>query len=268
VLSRCRPALLLVMAAFVFAGAYMPGLAPRTAGAATLVDVIYSQPPDPSGGYYNASENGMDYDEFVWDDFALPSTQAITEIRWRGNYDPIRAYYHQPLVYFTVAIYASIAGGWQPDVGNLPLVEYQVDGNAGETAAGTFGGVVMYDYVYTLPAPFLATGGDRYWVYLEAFQSGVPDWCIASGMGGDGRHFHGFINYAGGTAYQYRSGDAAFTLLGPLTATATPTATSLPTDTPTITSTPTATATVNTPTPTPTLTKTPPPWVCLPLILR
>ena len=188
-------------------------------GVAAIPGSVYAQPPDPTGGYYNASENGMDYDEFVWDDFTFSADQTITEIHWRGAYDPSRATYHQPLGYFTVAIYPSIAGGFQPDVAHLPSVEYQASGNAGETPAGTFGGVVMYDYAYVLPTAFPATGGVKYWIYLEAFQAGVPDWCIAKGTGGNGTHFHGFINYAGGTSYDYRTGDTAFELLGPVTAT-------------------------------------------------
>jgi hypothetical protein len=187
-------------------------------GAPAATGVVYGQLPDPAGGYYHASENGTDYDQFVWDDFILPSSQTITEIHWRGNYDPVYATVHGPLTSFTVAIYASIPGGYQPDVVNLPpLMEYILAGNAGETLAGTFGGVVMYDYSYVLPLPFQANAGAKYWVYLQASQSGVPDWCIAKGTGGDGQHFHGFINYPGGTSYHYAAGDTAFALLGPET---------------------------------------------------
>ena len=179
--------------------------------------ILYSQPPSPSGGLYHSSwwdPNGSDYDQYVWDGFTLQSTEVITEVQWRGGYDP--AYFGSggPVVDFTVAIYPSILGGSQPVVVNPPLVEYQAGGNVGETLAGTFGGITMYDYHFTLPTPFTATSGIKYWVQIEAWQHGIPDWGIAVGTGGDGDYFRRFAN-VGDIFYQLVPGDAAFTLLGP-----------------------------------------------------
>ncbi len=170
---------------------------------------VYSQYQDPNGGYYNASENGNDWDEFVWDDFTLFSSQSITGVRWFGTYDPLRMSTHQPILYFIVAIYGSTPAGNQPDV-TAPLVEYQVNGNAGETIVGTFGGLLMYDYYFPLPSAFQAKALTKYWIYLEAYQAGVPDWCIARGTGGNNSHFHEIYH-----GYNVQSGDAAFILLGP-----------------------------------------------------
>lgn len=176
--------------------------------------VVYSQPPSLSGVLYPSSSSSNDYDQFVWDDFILPSTHAITEIQWRGGYDPAYAAYAGPVVDFIIGIYAtSIAG--EPDVANLPLAEYQAGGIAGETFVGTFGGIPMYDYTLTLPSPFNAQAGTKYWVQIEASQAGVPNWGLADATGGNGTHFWAFVNYAGGLAYRWGSGDAAFTLLGP-----------------------------------------------------
>lgn len=178
---------------------------------------IFSQPPDPNGGCYIASENENNYDQYVWDDFTLASTQIITEIHWRGAYDPALIFFHQPLDHFTIAVYPSAAGVSEPAVSSVPLREYQVLGNAGETPAGTFGGVVMYDYTFVLPSPFLASGGTMYWVYLEGNTPGIPpDWCIAKGLGGDSQHFHGSIGVGGGRHFDFRAGDTAFTFWGPL----------------------------------------------------
>jgi hypothetical protein len=67
----------------------------------------------------------------------------------------------------------------------------------------------------------------------------VPGWGLAAGSGGDGQHFASYVNYAGGTAYRFASGDAAFTLLkaggGMPTDTPTQTPTATPTSTPTAT---------------------------------
>lgn len=184
------------------------------AGLSSAAAILYSQPPSTSGVFYPSSSSSNDYDQFVWDDFTLSSTQAITEIRWRGGYDPRYALYAGPVVDFIVGIYGtSIAG--EPDVASLPLVEYQAGGNAGQTPAGTFGGIPMYDYTLALPSPFNAQADVKYWVQIEASQAGVPNWGIADGTGANGTHFWALVNYAGGLSYRWGSGDAAFTLLGP-----------------------------------------------------
>jgi PKD repeat protein len=184
------------------------------AGLSSTAAVLYSQPPSTGGVFYPSSSSSNDYDQFVWDDFTLLSTHAITEIQWRGGYDPKYAAYAGPVVDFIVGIYGtSIAG--EPDVASLPLAEFQAGGNANETFVGTFGGIPMYDYTLVLPSAFSAEAGVKYWVQIEASQAGVPNWGITDGTGGDGTHFWAFVNYAGGLAYRWGSGDAAFTLLGP-----------------------------------------------------
>ncbi len=181
---------------------------------ALAIAVVYIQPHDLSGTLYASSSSSNDYDQFVWDDFTLPSTASITQLQWRGGYDPAYAYYAHPVADFIIGIYdTSIAN--EPNVGSLPLVEYQVGGNAGETAAGTFGGIAMYDYRFDLPAPFQAQAGAKYWLQIEATQAGVPNWGLARGTGGTGTHFWASVNYAGGLSYRWGVGDTAFTLLGP-----------------------------------------------------
>ncbi|MEP7216737.1 MAG: T9SS type A sorting domain-containing protein, partial [Anaerolineaceae bacterium] len=128
--------------------------------------------------------DGSNYDLYLWDAFTPASAGDIGTIEWRGSYgasgSPIN---------FTVAIYASIPAGSQPDVSHPPLVEYEIGDNAGETYAGLWGGVVMYDYSFTMPTTFPAQAGVKYWLQIEAWQSGFPDWAVAAGLGGDGTHF-------------------------------------------------------------------------------
>jgi hypothetical protein len=181
--------------------------------------VVYTQSPNPSGGLYQSSRNGTDYDRWVWDDFAIPTGQTVTisEVQWRGGYDPAKMGSGGPVQDFRVAIYPSIAGGTQPDVVGGPVAAYLTGGPAGETLAGTFGGVQMYDYHFTLPTAFTASGPAKYWVHLEAFQAGLPDWGVSAGTGGNGTHFMGMA-VAGDIAYFIVPGDAAFSLLGAATA--------------------------------------------------
>lgn len=182
----------------------------------SLAAVIYSQPPSPSGGLFPSSwwdPDGSSADQYDWDNFTLGSSRSITETSWMGGYDPALFASGGPVLDFVVAFYPSIPAGTQPDILN-PLVQYQTGGNAGETPAGTLGGVAMYNYHFVLPTPFQAAAGTKYWVQIYAFQHGSPDWGLTHGTGGDGVHFRKF--HAGiGDWYQIVPGDAAFTLLGP-----------------------------------------------------
>ena len=175
--------------------------------------ILFSQPPDPAGGLYQSSwwsPDESNSDKFLWDNFTLTNTQEITEIQWRGGYDPNVFNGAGTVVDFEVAIFAS--NGAEPAYLSGPLVAYATGGNAGETFAGIFGGAAMYDYSFTLPAAFQAQGGTKYWVYIVAEQTGNPDWGLSKATGGDTQHFR--LTHDGSIP-EFRSGDLAFTLLGP-----------------------------------------------------
>lgn len=171
--------------------------------------VVYQQAPLTNGALHQSSwwdPDGYNSDIYTWDDFTLAATTAITEIRWRGGF-LYEQYYSGPVIKFTVAIYpTSIAG--EPDVVHPPLVEYETTGNANQTPAGMFGGHAMYDYSFTLPSPFQATGGTRYWLYILAWHHGVPEWGFAAGSGGNGHYFRRLSEYM----FQNMPGDHAFSL--------------------------------------------------------
>jgi hypothetical protein len=184
-----------------------------TAGA-NAQTVIYEQPHANNGTIYHSSwwdPDGSPYDAYVWDGFILASDTAVTEIHWRGGFDP--AYFGSggPVLKFTIEIWSSIQPGQsQPDIGSVfapnPMRHYVVTGNCNQTPAGSFGGVAMYDYRYTLPTAFQAVAGMKYWVKINAWQHGVCDWGLAAGTGGDGYYFRKLQDYS----YQTVSGDAAF----------------------------------------------------------
>ena len=174
---------------------------------------LYSQPPDPAGGLFQSSwwaPDESNYDEYLYDNFTLPYTQNITAIKWRGGFDPTKISGAGAVVDFQVAIYGTVAG--TPDIVGGPLVTYQTGGNAGQSAAGIFGGIDMYDYTFTLPVTFQAQGGIKYWVSIVAEQQGNPDWGFSKATNGDTQYFH--VNHDG-SVLGFRTGDLAFTLLGP-----------------------------------------------------
>jgi hypothetical protein len=200
-------------------------------GASELVN----QPPDGSGTIYKSAwydPDGLDGDEYTWENFTLGSSAGISEIRWRGGYG-----YNLPpssegaISAFTINIYRSIAGDSQPDLGPGGRLYHRVfSGNANEAAAGVFGGVRLYDYHVTLPAPFQATAGVRYWVQIEASQglapgSGwPPDWGLNRATGGNNSHFRFVV----GGMYASITGDLAISLFSTGGATVTIAATASP----------------------------------------
>jgi hypothetical protein len=190
-------------------------------GAASSSVVVYSQPPKPSGGLIPSSwrePDGSDTDRWIWENFGFENAQTISEVRWRGGYDPAKSGSGGPVRDFTVDIYSSIPAGTEPNFVDAPLAHYKVGGNAGETAANVLGGVQTYDYRFVLPVPFEVAAATTYWVQIEAFQSGDPDWGLSIGTGtlGDGRHFRGSGNLTEGYYNQMVPGDAALELLAPV----------------------------------------------------
>jgi hypothetical protein len=186
------------------------------AAGATAAVVIYSQPLNPNGGLLYSSlrdPDGSDTDQWTWDSFAFDTSQTITEVRWKGAYEPARGGSGGPVRDFTVDIYASIPAGIEPDITVPPLAHYEVGGNAGETLAELLAGVQLYDYQFVLPTPFEAAAWTQYWIQIEALQSGAPDWGLAKGMNGDLQYFR----RVPGDSFNYQAapGEAAFDLLGP-----------------------------------------------------
>ena len=182
---------------------------------------VFDQPHAGSGTLLMSSRyapNGTDYDQYVWDSFMVTNAQAITEIHWRGGYNPEMAYWGGIIVNFRVSIYASTPGLAQPNLGPLypgtpaTLAAYDTGDRAGETSAGIWGGVPMYDYHFVLPTVFQAGAGVLYWVQIEAeMANGLPFWGFAAGTG-NGSYFRRIPNQAD-YYFQAPPGDVAFSLV-------------------------------------------------------
>jgi hypothetical protein len=194
-----------------------------TCGYATAA-VVFSHPPNLAGGLIASSwvdPDGSDVDQYAYDAFILGADRSISEVRFRGGYlyDATLPNGSKDLVtYFRITFYASVIGNFQPVCGNphmtetVFLADEWVGTNAGETAAGTFGGTEMYDYTFVLATPFQAKRGVKYWIKIEGSQTLYPAWAIAVGTGGENQHFH---FDAGAMQFSYRTGDTAFTLIAP-----------------------------------------------------
>jgi hypothetical protein len=154
---------------------------------ATNAAVVYTQPPAGSGLLPSSwwTPNGSDYDQYAWDNFSVASNLPVTEVQWQGGF----GYGGGSVTGFTITFYSSIGGNSQPNLAAGPLATYTVNGNAGQTPAGTGGGVPLYNYDFVLPAPFQATAGTVYWIQIEAAEPGIPDWCLVGGSDGDGISF-------------------------------------------------------------------------------
>lgn len=178
--------------------------------------VILSQPSKSGGGLIPASwrvPDGSDNDRSIWESFMFETEQTITELRWRGGYDPAKGGSGGPVLNFTVDIYESISTGSEPNLAVAPLVHYVVKDNAGEKQADVLGGVQTYEYRFVLPAPFTAAVLKPYWVQIVAFQSGDPDWGFSVGSLGDGRHFRLSGSPGGGYYHQLVPEDVTLELV-------------------------------------------------------
>jgi hypothetical protein len=177
---------------------------------------VFGRVPSPDGGMFPSSfvsPDGTDSDSYVYDSFVLEEDAFIGQVRWRGGYAFGGAY--GAVNGFLITFYASTAGETQPLVTNpiLPevyLAHYVIDGDAGETPAGTFGGVAMYDYSVVLPTPFRAVDDLTYWIRIEAIQSGYPDWGIAAAAVEGGTHYRFQTKTM---TFGFEPGDTAFSLL-------------------------------------------------------
>jgi Divergent InlB B-repeat domain len=178
---------------------------------------VFGQPHNGSGTVYKSAwypPDGLDGDQYTYDNFTIGAGAAITEIHWRGGYtNYLQGAGRAPVFDFDISIYGSIGGNSQPNLGDR-RAHYSVGGNAGEVLAGTFGGVQLYDYTYTLPAAFQAAPGVTYWILIEASQGVTPqygwppDWGYAAGSGGNNSHF---TQITGGPTFS-TAGDLCFSL--------------------------------------------------------
>ncbi len=135
--------------------------------------VSYSQPPSAAGSFLSAKYgvDGSGFDEFVWDSFSVPATRTLREIQWRGTRS------------------GASPGGFEISINTVALpggTVWQVAGNANETPTSTPG---AFDYRFTLPAGFVVTGGQIYWLQIFATQNEIPNWQWSAGTGGNGTHF-------------------------------------------------------------------------------
>ena len=178
---------------------------------------VFSKPPTPGGGV-NASSwidpDGSDSDMYSWDDFVLAETQTITEVRWRGGYKFNGLY--SKAIDFRVSFFDSTSNGFWPIITGLPehedqetvIATFHTNNIAGESYAGVSGGVVMYDYHFTLPTPVTLQAGVKYWFRVVAGQTGgYPDWGMTSA--GSGNHF---VYNQGASMFQNWPNELAFSL--------------------------------------------------------
>lgn len=164
-----------------------------TAGAG----IIYQQLPNAGASGYLSSTTtpgGSNLEELVWDSFSTATTTTLREIQWRG----VRT--NAP-VDFQISINTiALSGG----------TVWHTNDSASETPTGTPG---VYDYKFTLPAGFVITSGQTYWLQIVGLQSGWPEWHWGSGSGGNGIHTAQVPAITGNYRYINAAGDTAFTLL-------------------------------------------------------
>ncbi len=197
---------------------FLTFLLPFLASAAVGADTVIERPPTGDGRLIASAwvdPDGSDSDIFAYDSFICPADATITEVHWRGGY-VYNAMWGRAFD-FRFTFYETSMTGYDPLCGNpehdetIYIDDMWAGDNAGETFAGTYGGVPMYDYSTVLERPFHATAGVKYWLRIEGSQPAVPDWAIAMGTGDDGNYTRYLTGYH---TFQRPSGDIAVTMLG------------------------------------------------------
>jgi hypothetical protein len=147
---------------------------------------IYSQPANPSGlvtmSDFDPSIAWGNHYQFAADDFVLPRTASITEVRWWGIYQkgkPVETI--QPPVSdtlpesnFTIRIFNDNAG-----VPGTVESESNALGNCNRTPINhLFGNGEQYQYFeyhYQFSEPFEALAGHTYWLFIADSTGSFPD---------------------------------------------------------------------------------------------
>ena len=92
---------------------------------------------------------------------------------------------------------------------------WHTNGAASETPTATPG---VYDYKFTLPAGFVLTGGQGYWLQVIGLVDNYyPYWQWSAGAGGNGSHIAQVPAVTGDYRFISAGGDVAFTLLNQAT---------------------------------------------------
>ena len=182
-------------------------------------EVIFSRPPAASPTIIPSAwvwEDGSDSDMYAYDDFILPASAHLTEVRWRGGYTH-NAQWGQ-VINFSIAVFEGYPGGNWPICGNpgendAPYI-YKIETNSlCNPIAAPYG---MKDHSFTLPVPLALQGNKAYWLRVEGYQPLIPDWGMATSTQGNGSYFR---FSTGAAMFNNMTGNIAFTLLGDYAAT-------------------------------------------------
>lgn len=158
-------------------------LAAVSAPLAAHADTLYAQPyaETANGGYFASTQAGY----LQFDSFVLAADARIESVGWYGvDLNEILGWTPVNPVSFSIGIYADDGNG-QP---GSELATTTIPDSGGATDTGLdLQGLTLYQYSGTLPTPFLASAGTRYWIAIVD-PTDNADWFWASGAGPDGTH--------------------------------------------------------------------------------
>ncbi len=163
--------------------------------------------PFNSDGLY-ASQNDVEVDGYgnfatVYDNFAIAGGGAIKNVGWLGGY--LNPGPPGSIARWTVSVYADAAG-----TPGSPLLTATVPGDGNESATGQFAAdLPVFEYSIQLPAAFVASPGQQYWLSVVPDQTYPPQWGWATGSGGDASSVQDYLGDRG-----TNGSDLAFTLAG------------------------------------------------------
>jgi hypothetical protein len=156
--------------------------------------VLYTQAPDASGIVFGSQNDtrptvGLGNLFTTFDNFTIEHASTIQNVQWQGGF--FLPATHGNITGFTLTFYSDSAA--QP--GSV-LSSETIAGSAGETAVGTEGSALVFNYSANLPTPFTTADNTTYWLSIVADLPLVADptainpglWGWHESVGGDGKH--------------------------------------------------------------------------------
>jgi hypothetical protein len=155
--------------------------------------LVYNQPSGASPYGYGGHASGGIWTA-TYDDFVLPTSGQITGLSWAGFFPPenMNGLDNGYISAFNIVLCADSSG--QP---GATLYSATIAGNGNETLS-TVNTHATYDYSVSLPSPFSAAGGVKYWLSVQpslTYSQPFWYWYWMTGFGGDG------VSYQSGNAW-------------------------------------------------------------------
>lgn len=166
--------------------------------------VVLSQPPSTPDSYtiWESASTPSGPVQITYDDFSFPSATSLSAVQWNGNYLDTDHPSANPIApnttSFTFTFYAD--NGGEPGAALASTTVAQADCAPVQAGTDQFStssdasdySIPFYSFRTALPTPFVAAGGQRYWLSIVGNMASADTiWAWFSSNSGNQFFFHG-----------------------------------------------------------------------------